>query len=140
MTPPFPAYNFRVNVDTAQVSFSEVSGIEVAYKHVIYRHGLSFSEGEDIVTFPVKEFSPITMKRGVVSVDSAFVLYSWLTARELRRIEVHLLDFRGNASLIWRVEQAVPVKLSAPTFDANTNDVAIETLEVMAKGVSLVRG
>jgi len=138
MTTPFPAYNFRVAVDTATLSFSEVSGIEVAYGHVIYRHGLSFSEGEDIVTFPVNAFSPITLKRGVASVDSASVLFSWLTAREIRSIEVHLLDSTGNASLIWHIAKAVPVKLAAPTFNANTNEVAIETLEVMAKGVTLV--
>jgi phage tail-like protein len=136
---PLVAYNFRVVVDNAAMSFSEVSGIEVAYEHVIYRHGLSFWEGEDIVTFPVNAYSPITLKRGVFLEGSPLFLYEWLKERVFKRLTVQLCDSNGHAQLLWRVAQAVPVKLSAPTFDANANNVAIDVLEVMAKGVSLDR-
>jgi phage tail-like protein len=32
---------------------------------------------------------------------------------------------------------AFPTKLDAPSFDANSNDVAIESMELMGDGVSI---
>ena len=45
---PLPVYNFRVTIDGTSMSFSEVSGINLEYDTVTYRHGLSFWEGEGI--------------------------------------------------------------------------------------------
>ena len=41
-------------------------------------------------------------------------------------------DQVGAPVVTWHIAKAVPVKVSAPTYDATTNDVAIDTLEVMA--------
>ena len=62
---PLPAYNFRVDVAGAGMSFSEVSGIAVARGHVTYRHGFSYTEGESITQYANEKFSAITMKRGM---------------------------------------------------------------------------
>lgn len=136
---PYLLYNYRVVWDELTLSISEVSGLQVAHQHVIYRHGQSFWEGEEIVTFPVNAFSPITLKRGVIRNGSPRFLHQWLRSRRPRRLEVQLCDHEGKAMHLWQVAQAVPVKLSAPTFDANANDVVIEVIELMAKGVSLAR-
>lgn len=138
MTTMLLPYNFRVDIGTTTLGFSQVTGIEVAYEHIVYRHGLSFREGENITTFPANTFKPITMQRGVVREGSSLFLYEWLTSRELRRIEVQLCDDLSRPRLLWRIAEAIPVKLSAPTFDANSNEVAIEVLELMAKGVTCV--
>ena len=36
-----------------------------------------------------------------------------------------------------KIASALPVKLNAPTFDANANEVAIDSLEIMASDISL---
>jgi len=48
---------------------------------------------------------------------------------------VRLLDESGDPVISWKVINAFPTKLDAPTFDANSNDAAIESMELMADGV-----
>lgn len=132
---PLPAYNFRVDVAGAGMSFSEVSGIAVEHGHVTYRHGLSYLEGESINQYAYEKFSPLTMKRGTVT--GIEHLQDWLVSGDLRNIDVSLCDEAGDPVVTWHIARAVPVKLDAPTFDANTNEVSIENLEVMAASVSV---
>lgn len=139
MSYPLALYNFRVVVDTQSMSFSEVSGIVVAYEHVIYRHGLSYLEGEDISTFRYDAFVPLTLRRGTIPNTHALYLHSWLKKRSVRRMEIFLCNHAGESVMGWQIAKAIPVKLSAPTFDAKANEVAIDTLEVQARGVSLVQ-
>ncbi|MCP4662133.1 MAG: phage tail protein [bacterium] len=134
---PLPAYNFRVTVDGAAMSFAEVSGIAVEHEAVTYRHGLSFCEGEAINTFYWDEFRSITLKRGTVLGPTPLALYQWLKAKDCRQLDVSLCDETGTAVISWKIQRAVPVKLEAPTFDADTNDVSIDSLELKARGVAL---
>ncbi len=136
---PLPAYNFRVDVGNETMSFAKVSGIAVEYDAVTYRHGLSFREGERIKTFYYDSFMPLTLTRGVFPAgkhDPRF-LFDWLERRDTRSLEVSLCDEGGKASITWKIAKAVPVKLKAPTFDAGSNEVSIESLELRVRGVSL---
>ncbi len=135
---PLPVYNFRVSVDGAAMSFAEVSGIAVSYDDVTYRHGLSFSEGEEITTFSYDSFLPITLRRGTVPGSDPLYLHRWLKEKEARAVEVSLCDESGTPVISWRIAKAVPTKLEAPAFDAGSNDVSIESLELKVRGVSLV--
>jgi phage tail-like protein len=139
MTYPLELYNFRVSVDTRTMSFSEISGISIPYEFVVYRHGLSYWEGEDISTFHMDSFIPISLKRGVIMGADVLFLHEWLVHRHLRRIEVFLCDRTGKPALSWVIAKAIPVKLMAPNFSATTNDVAVETLDLQVRGVSLVQ-
>jgi len=138
MSYPLALYNFRVVVDTQSMSFSEVSGIVVEYEHVVYRHGLSFLEGEEIATFRFDSFVPLTLRRGTIADSDALYLQRWLKKRSMRRMEIFLCNHAGESVMAWQIAKAIAVKLSAPTFDAKANEVAIDTLEVQARGISLV--
>ena len=133
---PLALYNFRVTVGSTSMSFTEVTGIAIAYEHVVYRHGLSFHEGEQIATFHHDAFAPISCKRGSLLDADPLFLHDWLRSKEVRPMEVHLCDATGKAVLAWRIARAVPVKLSAPSFSATSNDVAIDALDLQARGVS----
>ena len=75
-----------------------------------------------------------TLKKGTIKgID---FLYEWLKEKAVRTVEVSLCDEQGQPVVSWRVAKAIPVKLEAPTFSANTNEVSIESLEVMASGIS----
>lgn len=134
---PLPVYNFRVTVDGQSMSFSEVSGIQVEYESVTYRHGLSFLEGERIKTFRFDSFISITLKRGIVPGSAPLYLHEWLISKELRPLEVSLCDQAGIPVLSWSITHCVPVKLEAPSFSADSNEVAVGSLELKARGVSL---
>jgi phage tail-like protein len=133
---PLPAYNFRVTIDGTPMSFSQVSGISIEHESVTYKHGLSFWEGESIKKYYYDKYIPVTLKKGTI--QGLNFLNDWLKEKQRRTLEVSLCDERGQPVVSWRVAKAVPVKLEAPTFDADTNEVSIESLEVMAAGISIV--
>lgn len=132
---PLAAYNFRVSVDGMAMSFARVSGLQREHQTATYRHGLSFIEGESITKFHVDRYVPLTLDRGTVM--GAARLAEWLEKRTKSSMEVSLCDEHGEPVLVWSATKVVPVKLVAPTFDAATNGVSIESLEVRAAGISL---
>ena len=54
-----------------------------------------------------------------------------------RDIVVHLLDETGSTVVSWKVIDAFPTKLTAPSFDASSNEVAIESMDLMAFRVTM---
>lgn len=133
---PLVAYNFRVNVDGAAMRFAKVTGLQREYKTLTYRHGLSFVEGEQITKYFVDTYVPVTLVQGTVV--GAKSLHEWLERSKPVALEVALCDAEGTPVLAWRIAKALAVKLSAPSFDASTNEVAIDTLELRAAGITVV--
>ena len=136
---PLPAYNFRVRIDDTVMSFAEVSGIGIEYDKVTYRHGLSFMEGETITTFYYDSFITMTLKRGIVVGATPMFLYDWLKKGDIRTLAVSLCNETGDPVISWQIAKAIPVKIQAPTFDAKTNDVSIESVELAVRGITLVK-
>lgn len=133
---PLPVYNYRVTIGDQEVSFTEVSGLMVEYETVVYKHGLSFLEGEGYIKYRYDKWYTITMKKGVAR-NQQF-LYQWMKSVEAKKnILVSLMDEKGTPVIQWKIGTAVPVKLEAPTFDVNSNDVAIETLELSIAHITL---
>jgi phage tail-like protein len=145
-TYPLPVYNYRVTVlkdgEPLVVSFAEVSGLSVEYEAVTYKHGLSFVMGVRIIP-GMRQPLRLTMKRGVVQKND--YLHSWINkvytdpffASAKRDLLIDLCDEVGNPVVRWTVQGTLPIKLEAPTFDANSNEVAIETLELVAHGLQV---
>lgn len=133
---PLAAYNFRVTLDQDTLAFARVTGLQRQHQTLTYRHGLSHFEGEQLVKFYADRWVSLTLERGATAAVGA--LYAWLEQQRPRTMEVHLCDAAGLPVLTWRVAKAVAVKLTAPTFDARTNEVAIESLEVKAAGITIV--
>jgi phage tail-like protein len=132
---PLAAYNFRVTVSDVAMSFSEVTGLAREFDTLTYRHGLSFVEGEQITRFRLDKFAPITLKRGVVK--GLAQLRDWLEAGDKRPLSVSLCDEQGEPVVTWRVQKALPTKLEAATFVASSSEAAIESLTLMAAGISV---
>lgn len=134
---PLPGYNFRVEVDETTMAFSEVSGISVEREVLTYRHGLSYWEGDAILTVRNDRYTPVTLRKGVVHKGRA--LYDWLMggSEDRRSMAVRLCDADGSPVVTWHIRHAVAVKLDAPSFDPSDNGVAVETFEIMAAGISL---
>lgn len=132
---PLSAYNFRVTIDGDSVGFSEVSGLKREYQTVTYRHGFSFFEGEDIVRYRIDKYIPITMKKGVVK--GATFLHDWLERKNQSAVDISLCDEQGVPVMSWHIAKAVPVKIDAGPCNAGSNELAIDTLELMAAGISV---
>jgi phage tail-like protein len=134
---PLPGYNFQVAVDSDSASFVEVSGLAAEYETVTYRHGLSRWEGEDVTRFPKRSHSTVTLKKGVM--PGGKFLSQWLTADppSARALAISLCDETGTPVVVWHIKEAIPVKLAAPSFDVNSTQIAVETIDLLASGISV---
>jgi len=144
-TYPLPVYNFRVSLtgnEDSWMSFSEVSGLTMEYGTISYRHGLSTFMGPIHIRTRQKSVN-ITLKRGIVKSRNELSdwfgswLFKTLPLKLKKDVLIALCDKDGSPTVTWQVANAFPIKLEAPTFDVNSNDVAIETLELMAEKVSI---
>lgn len=138
---PLPVYNYRVTIDSVTLGFSEVSGLHVEYEPVTYKHGLSFVMGAKIIP-GMRQPITLTLKRGIVQRDA--FLASWLHdtytnpfKSAKRDIQIDLCDETGTSVVHWKVLGAFPTRIDAPTFDADSNEVAIETVEVIAQDMQV---
>jgi phage tail-like protein len=81
------------------------------------------------------------MKKGIMSKGDE--LYQWIseinvTTVNKRNITVSLMDESGDKPVVtWKVINAFPTKLEAPSFNATSNEVAIESLEVTANDLKI---
>jgi phage tail-like protein len=84
----------------------------------------------------------VTLKKGVVPKVSVATLFDWVNSIQTNRVDkkdiyVRLCDEEGNAVISWKVINAFPTKLEGPSFSASSNDVAVESIELMADGVRI---
>lgn len=141
---PLPVYNYKVEIEGTAIAFSEVSGLDVAFDPITYKESQTNGMmGPNIMHMPgMIEPTNITLKKGYVTKKSVPVLYEWINSTALNRIDkkdiiVHLLDETGATVVSWKVVDCFPTKLSAPTFDASSNEVAVESMELRASSVSM---
>ncbi|HEX2871518.1 MAG TPA: phage tail protein [Polyangiaceae bacterium] len=142
---PLPVYNYRVEIAGNAVAFSEVSGLSISHEVNTYKESQTASgvPGPRVFHVPGQR-APIkvTLKKGIVRGASLKQLYGWMRTVELNRVDkrdvsIRLCDEKGEAVVSWKMINAFPTKLDAPTFDAKSQDPAIETMELTADYVSL---
>ncbi|NES67157.1 MAG: phage tail protein [Okeania sp. SIO2D1] len=132
---PIPVFYYRVTIEGDDShAFSEVSGLSIEYDTITYRDGLSYRDGVKYMPGLNKEIN-LTLKKGIVRQDS--YLLNWISTIQLNTVEkrdirIDLLDETGEAVVSWTAKDAFPKKLDAPSFNATSNEVAIESLDLMA--------
>jgi len=132
---PLAAYHFRVTVGEAAMGFSEVSGLVREYQTLVYKHGLSYWEGEEITKFRYDKYVQVTLKKGVIA--GATALAKWLESVEKKTLSVSLCDESGTPVVTWQIKKALVTKLEAPALTASGSEAAIETLTLMASGITV---
>ena len=144
---PIPTYNYRVCInDGLTISFSEASGLEASYETITFKESggakqktnagpnIHYLQGQ-------RQAVNISLKKGWVAQESKAMFYDWFHAHynnrgeQKKNISIDLLDQTGNIVVTWKVQNAFPTKLAAPSFDANSNEVAVESMDLMADWV-----
>ena len=134
---PLPAWYYQVHLENEDYAFSEVSGLSKTYETITYKDGVNPPKYMPGMIGPV-EFS---LKRGVVKGGAA--LMAWLETVKLNTVEkktitISLLDENHeNPVVTWTVKNAFPKKIDAPSFNATSNEVAIESLDLMADDLEI---
>jgi phage tail-like protein len=140
-TYPLPVYNYKVEIDGNTIGFSEVSGLSIGYETTTYVESPVSGSGPRRMYMPSQRKSAtVTLKKGVVTGVSVATLFAWINSIQLNRVDkkdiyVRLCDENGAAVVSWKVINAFPTKLDAPSFTASSNDAAVESMELMADGV-----
>jgi phage tail-like protein len=146
-TYPLPAYNYRVEIGGAAVGFSKASGLDVSFETATYKESQTEpgKVGSVVMHMPAQRNpAKLTLEKGICAAEGAVSLYNWISQTQVNLIEkkdifVRLLDEAGKAVVSWKVMNAFPTKLTAPSFGADAKEVAIESMELMADAVFIER-
>lgn len=131
---PLPAYNYKVMVGADTLAFSEVSGLNLEYEKVTYKHGFSYLTGANIIRGQQQAIT-IILKRGIVAKRRN--LYDWLQNQIVKNIAIDLCDESGLAVVRWKVSKALVLKMETAGFNAGGNEITIETVELAAHDLSI---
>lgn len=133
---PYSGFNFLVEVKGLVVGgFSEVRGLEVEAEVHDYREG-GQNEYVHKLRGPLRYPSNLVLKRGVTDET----LRAWFDEVSVGKVvrrngTISLLDARGQTVRSWNFEQACPIKWVGPELRADSNTVAVETLELVHCGL-----
>ena len=137
---PFRGYNFKVEIGNATVAgFRECSGLSFDTDPVEYREGTDKPLHVRKLT-GLRKFANIVLKRGFT--DNA-ELWTWykniLNGHSDRRNGAIILrDEEHKDVLRWNFENGWICKWEGPAFNATSNDVAIENIEICVERVEMV--
>lgn len=142
---PLPVYNFQVDLGSDSVAFKEASGLSLSIDPITYRESSTAAGkvGPNTFRMPgLRQAVNVTLRKGYVRSTSIKYLYNWINSTQLNIVQkqditVRLCDQDGNPVVTWTLQNAFPTKLSAPDFNADTNDVAIESLELLGDGLTM---
>ncbi|MGY2896272.1 MULTISPECIES: phage tail protein [Deinococcus] len=141
---PLVAAYFAVDFQNGvQGAFRECTGLGSESQVVEYR--ATDERGKPVLIREpgTMKFTDITLKRGITdSMD----MWAWRKQVEDGDIDgarrsgtITLYNQRGEAIARWTFERAWPQKLNGPTYDAKTNEVAIEELTITHEGYKRVQ-
>lgn len=136
---PLPAFSFSVEWGGNRIGFTEVSGLTQENQLIEYRDG-SFPEYSSIKMPGLRKFNNITLKRGITKSDNEF--FSWLSTVKMNTVErrdlvISLLNEEHEPVMVWKVQNAFPVKVEGPGLKATGNEVAIESIEIAHEGLEV---
>lgn len=127
MKDPLAGFGFILDIQGMRSGFSEVSGLG--------------PESVDISSRKLpgkRKYTNIRLKRGYTPDAKEMLAWTRKAAdgkTALLSGTLTLLDETGRPAKIWSFRQGWPAKWEGPTFDAKSNDVAIEELELCVEGL-----
>jgi phage tail-like protein len=137
---PLPKFYFNIDLgDGKAQGFSEISGLESDIKPIEYRH--SDSKVFSTIKMPgLRAVGNVTLKKGVFTADSIF--WTWFDETKLniikrRTVVINLLDEKASPKMTWTLTNAWPTKVTGTDMKSDSNEVAIETLELAYETLSV---
>ncbi len=137
---PYGAFNFVVKIKGKKVGgFSEVNGLQAEVEVHEYREG---GQNNYIhrLPGPVRYPNNLVLKHGITDAD---VLWKWYqdvakgpVAKQRKNVTIELQDSAGTTKWTWNLKEAYPVKWVGPDLRGTASEVAVETLELVHRGIT----
>ena len=135
---PFRGFNFKIEMDgVTKAGFRECSGLDASTDPVDYREGQEKGNIARKLT-GLNKHANIVLKRGVTDDHS---LWDWRKKvidgkTDRQHGSIVLCDETGEEKVRWNFVEGWPTKWTGPSFNATSNEVAIESLEIVHEGLS----
>lgn len=139
---PLPKFHYEVQWGGTRIGFTEISGLDIENEPIEYRQGDMKSFGK--IKMPgMMKFANITMKRGVFANDNEY--HDWMNTISMNTVErrditISLLNEEHEPVMVWKAQNAWPIKIASTDLKADGNEVAIETIECAHEGLSIQNG
>lgn len=145
---PLPKFHFLVEWGSDfRMGFTEVSGLDFETEVIEYREGSSKKYNKSKQPGLTK-YSNVTLKRGTFQGDFDFFTewqktYFFQEGNDTgsiyrRAITIKLLNEQHEPIITWVLENAWPSKAQSTDLKADANEVAIETLEIVHEGLTIL--
>jgi phage tail-like protein len=134
---PYTAFNFLVEIEGLLVGgFSEVTGLQVETEIEDYREG-GLNEYVHKLAGPTRYPANLSLKRGLIDLETMWEWHQDVTKGLIKRRNgtIYLLDPQRLPVMWWDFIEAYPVKWTGPELRADANAVAIETVELVHRGI-----
>jgi phage tail-like protein len=134
---PYGGYNFLVEIDgITRAGFQECSGLETSQEAGTYREGADVTLGMRKLPGLVTS-SNITLRWGITDDDQLWGWRKTVTEGSVERknMSIVLLDDAREEKIRWNLVNCWPTRWEGPSLNAQSGDVAIETLEIAHEGI-----
>ena len=136
---PYLNFNFLVQIDGDTVAgFREADLPEARIEVAAYREGNERSN--TVRRLPGRvEYGPLVLRRGFAGDRTLFQWWRDVADGNLdrRNVVIILRDQSGRDVARWAFRDALPTKYSGPSFRAQGNEVAIESIELAVESMEL---
>jgi phage tail-like protein len=145
---PIPKFHFLVQWGKDfRIGFTEVSGLDFETEVIEYREGSSKAYSK--LKIPgMQKYNNVTLKRGTFEGDYDFYLEWRKTyyfqegnqtgSRFRRNVEIMLLNENHDPIITWTLLNAWPSKVQSTDLKADASEVAIETMELVHEGLTIL--
>ncbi len=145
---PLPKFHFLVEWGSNfRIGFTECSGLDYETEVIEYREGSSKKYNKSKQPGLTK-YSNVTLKRGTFEGDFDFFTewqktYFFQEGNETgslyrRAVTIKLLNEKHEPIMTWILENAWPSKVQSTDLKADANEVAIETMELVHEGLTIL--
>lgn len=135
---PVAGFRFGIELGGKKVAwFTECSGLGVERSVFSYEEG---GANDCVHQLPDRiKYTPIVLKRGIAD----GVLWEWFQEGiydgKVKRQPVSILLYNVDRSKVkrWNLRDAFPVKWNGPELRTDSNDIAVESLELVHHGMEM---
>jgi phage tail-like protein len=136
---PLRQFTFRVEIEGLDVGFfRSVSGLSIETEVIEFREG-----GSDVIhKLPgVRKYTNIVLKRGFTGSSALYDWFNSFSRGNADRVDGTIIMLSPDLNEIarWQFHNGFPAKWEGPEFDASSNDIPIETLEIAHEGFAPVK-
>lgn len=141
---PLPKFHFQLDWGGTRIGFTEVSGLDFETEVIEYREGSSPTYNKTKQPGLTK-YANVVLKRGTFLGDFEFfeqwkktMMFQEGKEKFRRDVTIRLLDEEHQPIISWTLSRAWPSKVQSTNLKSDANEVAIETIELVHEGLSIV--